>query len=334
MRPVLSLAFALLATAPACISSPQPELTGPSVAVSVAWDLLPDAPIVRTEVAAAAVGGRVVVIGGLGPAGPADGQRVDIFDPADNTWSVGPGLPVPLHHTAALVVGAKVYLLGGYGGQQFVPLSTTWVLDTSLPQLAQAWLPFVPLPTPRGAHGAATDGHSLWVFGGVGPLPNQLDATAYRLDLAEGAAGAWLPIANFPDPRDHLTGGFLGGKVLAVGGRDLTLATNTGRLDLYDPATNTWARGPDMPTPRGGIGSAVAGGRLWVFGGEAAGGATFAQAEGYDPAANAWISVTPMPHSRHGVGVAALDGAVYVESGGPVAGFTYSAYNERMRLLG
>lgn len=308
----------------------------PATLVTTAWDTLPPVPVARTEVTAVAASGKLYVMGGLG-AGNAGGARVDVFDPATNAWSAGPPLPTPLHHTQAVAIGPRILVLGGYSGligAAFTPIANVWMLDTSVPAAAQAWVPFGVLPEPRGAHAAATDGSSVWIFGGVGPAPNQLAARAYRMDSVAGVpVPAWVPIANFPDVRDHLAGAFLGGKVYAVGGRDLTLGSNTGRLDAYDPATNAWAQLAPMPTPRGGIGAAALAGRVWVFGGEANGGVTFSAAEGFDPASG-WAAGAPMPTSRHGLGVAQLGGHIYVEAGGPIAGLTVTDKNERMRVLG
>jgi non-specific serine/threonine protein kinase len=279
------------------------------------------------------LGGRIYVIGGLGP-NPSDGTRVDIYDPGTDTWAAGPPLPVPTHHTAAVVLGPRIYVLGGYAGSTFTPTSATWSLDTALPPAVQAWQPFIALPQPRGAHAAATDGARIWVFGGVSQGVLEPSALVMEgLPVLAVPLPVWRTIAPFPFPRDHLAGGFLAGKVLAVGGRELTLETNSARLDLYDPLTNTWTQGPSMPTRRGGIAAAPLAGRLWVYGGEAPGGLTFSNAEGYDPVTSSWLSAAPMPHARHGLGAAPLGGAVYVESGGPVAGLTYSGHNERMRLV-
>jgi hypothetical protein len=294
------------------------------------WDILAPVPAPRTENTAVAVGGKVYVFGGLGPNGVPDATRLDIYDPATNAWARGPDLPLPLHHTQAVVLGGtRILVLGGYIGAAFTPVPTTFLLETALPAQAQVWLPFVPLPEPRGAHAVASDGARVWVWGGIGPAGHL--ATAWRMDAIAGITiPVWLPMANFPSPRDHLTGGYLDGKVLGPGGR---VGPNTGRLDIYDPATDTWSVGPSMPTPRGGIAGAPAAGRFWVFGGEAGGGVTFDEAEGYSVALNNWVSAPPMPHSRHGLGAAGIGDAIYVEAGGPVAGLTYSGHNERLRIL-
>lgn len=306
-------------------------LTASGHVPAAAWDVLAPAPTPRTEVSVVSAGGKVYVLGGIG-AQLLHGTLVEIYDPVTNTWDDGPSLPLPLHHAPAVVLGgSKIVVLGGYLTNVFVPTQETWLLDTSLPAVAQAWIPFVAMPTPRGAHAAATDGSTVWVFGGALGITG-LQNLAYKMENALDVAPVWTPIANFPSPRDHLTGAYVDGQVYAVGGRRLTLATNTGRMDVYDPVNNAWKQGPDLPTPRGGIASAVASGHLFVFGGEGPAG-TFNQAEVFDAAANAWGVAPPMPHARHGLGAATVGNAIYVESGGEQPGFFFSRHNERLRLL-
>lgn len=313
--------LAALLLAPAALSAPELQL-------SVVWDVLPNVPVARTEVAAASVGGKVYVLGGLTSGGGS--RRVDIFDPSSSTWSQGPLLPVALHHTQAVALGSRLIVIGGYTGSTFTPTDLTFILDTALPPQLRLWVPFVPLPLPRGAHAAATDGSRVWVFGGVGP--GGLESTALKMEGLLGVpVPVWLPIADFPSPREHLAGAYSEGKVYAAGGRVGGLGGNTARLDAYDPATDAWTRGPNMPTPRGGIAAAAVAGHVFVYGGEGPSG-TFSNAEAYDPASNTWTAVTPMPHARHGLGAAVVGDAVYVEAGGPVPGLTVSGHNERMRV--
>ncbi|HEV8361610.1 MAG TPA: kelch repeat-containing protein [Candidatus Thermoplasmatota archaeon] len=309
-------------------------LAAPAIHVTTTWDTLAPVPVARTEVAAAQALGKVYVMGGFTGNG-AGSARVDVYETVTNAWSLGPSLPYPMHHTQAVALGSRILVIGGYPSQLpgFTPHALVWMLDTALPLQAQAWVPFPPLPEARGAHAAATDGCAVYVAGGTGPQQNQLATQAYMLPCVGGVTiPAWVRIADFPDPRDHLAGAVLGGKFYVVGGRDLTLTTNTGRMDVYDPAANAWSQGPSMPTARGGIAGAIAGGLVWVFGGEHASGATFCQAEGYSPTANAWVSGTPMPTCRHGLGAAALGDAIYVEAGGPIAGLTVTDKNERLRV--
>jgi hypothetical protein len=63
---------------------------------------------------AAAIGGRIVVMGGRGASGaPVD--TVYVFDPATGALSAGPALPQPVADVGMAVIGDTVYLVGGEG---------------------------------------------------------------------------------------------------------------------------------------------------------------------------------------------------------------------------
>jgi non-specific serine/threonine protein kinase len=278
----------------------------------------------RTEVSGVAIGDTVYAIGGLTgnvSAGTALGSpRVDVYDVTAGAWRRGPDLPVPVHHAPVVALGQRVIVVGGYATLGFVPVAATWELDTS--EAVPAWRPFVPLPQPRGAHAAVSDGERVFVFGGVGV--NGILSSAYVLDAG---ATQWRAIGDMPSAREHLAGAFAGGKAYAAGGRYGDLSSNTARVDAYDPATDTWTRVPDMPTARGGIAGASLDGRVIVFGGEGTQG-TFDEAESFDPATDAWTSLAPMPTSRHGLAAAVAGDGVHVIAGGRQPGLFVSGVHE------
>lgn len=319
-------------------------LTLPATLASMpAWEALPEMPGARAEVATVVVDDAIYVIGGVFadflPGVSATEGRVDVYDITTQTWRAAPSLPLSLNHVAAVAIGPRIYAIGGYyGSTLFEPVSLTWVLDTSLPAAEQAWEPWVPLPAPRGAHAAATDGRTLWVFGGIGaPGPVSLgvpeaphERTVLRIDTAADVP-VWEPIGLFPDVRDHLAGVYADGKVYAIGGRDLLPWLYTGRVDVLDVASNTWTQAASMPTPRGGFGAALVGSRIVAIGGEDRA-TVFDDVEALNITTGGWETLPPLPAGRHGVGVVAHEGAVYVEAGGPAAGYAFSALNTRLHV--
>ncbi|HET8787352.1 MAG TPA: kelch repeat-containing protein, partial [Actinomycetes bacterium] len=81
---------------------PAPAATAPAPtrAGDPAWRTLAAAPSERTEVAAAAVGGRIWVLGGYAPDG-ATLATVEVYDTTADTWARGPDLPVAVNHAMA-----------------------------------------------------------------------------------------------------------------------------------------------------------------------------------------------------------------------------------------
>src|SRR5688500_15015608 len=97
----------------ACTAGGAPEQAPASTrAGEPAWRRLAPAPSERTEVAAAAVGGRVYVLGGYAADG-ATLATVEVYDPAADAWSGGPDLPVAVNHAMAATLDGVLYLAGG-----------------------------------------------------------------------------------------------------------------------------------------------------------------------------------------------------------------------------
>jgi Ca2+-binding RTX toxin-like protein len=268
------------------------------------WNEVSPSPQVRGEAQGAVVGGKLYVFGGYVDFSPccASTTRSDAYDPAKNAWTRIAELPEPLSHAPVVVDGDTAYLLGGIVGDAPGPSTDhVWKYDTT----TNTWSEGPPLPERRGAGGGAIVGRTIHYFGGVGPggQNDYVDEEEHwALDL-DAAQPAWEARAPLPNPRNHLAGAALQGKVYAVGGqhgRD-SAGGNQGEVDVYDPATNAWARVASLPTPRGHMGATVLEGRLYAIGGAVNGGTqslATAEVTAYDVGADAWAVQTPLPAPR------------------------------------
>jgi N-acetylneuraminic acid mutarotase len=292
------------------------------------WRAAAPTSMKRTEVAAAAVGGKIYVIGGFEE--PSLGNvlnfaitsAVEEYDPATNQWTVKTPMPVGLHHAGIGVVAGRLYIIGGYkqaGLSVWGPVATVYVYDPP----TDAWSEGAPMPTARGALSVTAHDGKLLAIGGY-----EGRANSAAVEVFDPAQNIWSAHRPLPTPRDHLATATAAGKVYAIGGRlKGDYHRNLSVTEVYDPNADTWSRGPDLPTARSGITAAEIGGRVYVFGGEGAEG-TFRENEAYDPARNAWQSMAPMPTPRHGLGSAVVDGRIHVISGGPTPGGSFSNLHE------
>jgi hypothetical protein len=282
-----------------------------------AWVERAPIPVPRSETAATAAAGRIVVAGGY----TADGRtsrRVDAYDPVRNRWTRLPDLPFGVNHPAATSYRGQVYIAGGYRGDGrqtralFILRRGRWVFGRSL-------------PVTRGAAGAAVVGHTLVVAGGLGPHGLAQAALAFDLDRRR-----WRFIPG-PEPRDHLGVTAWQGRVYAVAGRRVTRDMNLGTLQSWAPGRRRWTTLPPVPSPRGGTGAAAVAGQIVSVGGETDT-ETIGAVYAYDIALKRWRRLADMPTPRHGLGVAAVGGRVYAVAGGPLPGLSVSEKNEALRL--
>lgn len=266
----------------------------------------------------------VYVIGGFEEPGVAS-NKVEIFNAVDNSWSRGPDLPTPLHHTTAVTLNEKIYVIGGYL-EGWRPVDTVYILDPK----DSKWVEGPRLPRAKAAFTAQVVDGKIYTVGGAstrvegGRLVNEALSVNEYLDPA---TNTWHTAAPLPTIREHLASAVVDGKIYVIGGRVLTLESNTGINEVYDPKTDIWSKRAPMPTKRGGIAAAALGGKIFVFGGESNTG-TFKAAEEYDPATDLWRQVEPMPTARHGLTTATLLGKIIVVGGGRQPGLYMSDVNE------
>ena len=196
-----------------------------------AWQQHAALPEPRSEVAAAAAGGEIVVVGGFVESG-ANSSRVDAYSVEYDSWRRLPDLPITVDHASAAGVDGRVYVAGGYGADRR-PSRSVFVLDGG------AWRRLAALPDGRAAAAAAIAGGRLYVVGGRNGR-RLLARDAFALTLG---SKRWERIRG-PRPREHLAAASSGGRVYAVGGRAAGIDTNETAFEVYDRAASAGSGSP------------------------------------------------------------------------------------------
>src|SRR5918992_3187579 len=218
---------------------PAPATTAASPAGEPAWRTLAPAPSERTEVAAAAVGGKIWVLGGYAPDGTTL-ATAEVYDTAADRWSRGPDLPVAVNHAMAATLEGVLHVAGGNDGDG--PSTQVARLE------GDGWRRLAPLPQGRSAGGlVALDGR-LYLVGGVVDGGLAADTQVY-----DPAADRWSPAPGLPTPREHLGAAASGGRVYVVGGRVGGIGRNLATAEGFDPASGRRAGLAELPTARGGL---------------------------------------------------------------------------------
>jgi len=292
------------------------------------WSSGVPAPTKRTEVTAAALGGKIYLMGGFEEPslknipGLTMSGKVEVYDPASDRWSDAAPLPIGLHHAGAAAIGDRLYVVGGFT-RSFLsvwhPVADLHIYDPE----KDVWTPGPPMPTARGGLAVTALDGKLYAIGGYGESGNEGAVEAY-----DPATREWSAKAPLATPRDHLAAAAAGGRIYAVAGRlKRDYGQNLAVTEVYDPDADRWTTGLPLPTPRSGIAAGAVGDTIYIVGGEAPAG-TFRQNEAFDSRAGRWSTMAPMPTARHGLGSAVVDGRLYVLSGGPAPGGSFSDANE------
>jgi N-acetylneuraminic acid mutarotase len=266
----------------------------------------------------AVVDGKFYVFGGFNTDDfvSSTSQRVSVYEPATNTWKRLGDMPTKLTHSPSVVDGHNVYFIGGYDGLHPKNYGTAvvWKYDT----LQDDWTTFVPLPVPKGAGTAVLLGREIHFFGGMNQSRTINSGDHFVLNL-DDSNPTWRTAAPLPNPRNHLGGVALNGKVYAVGGQlfEEDRAIVQTQVDVYDPMTNQWTQVASLPKPRSQMGEAtfVMDGRIIVAGGEDSVNNALADVTAYDPVTNQWTALTPLPSPRRS-GVGAVIGSEFIYSTG------------------
>jgi Kelch motif protein len=299
----------------ACSSPPTPADSS-----RAPWIEGPALPGPRLESGVAALGQRVVVLGGFDQ-NVAQGLRITneviAFDPNAETWSNLRPAPVAWTHVNLAASSATLFLLGGLDTSQFIPSGESFALDTDQPNAPWRALAPMPVGQERGAAGVVIAPPHIYLIGGS----SQSTALATCLDY-DFSTDTWSMLPSLPAPRSHPA-------VMRRGDGTLIVAGGLSTLDARDAVADVWSLAPGgtiwmprapMPTPRGGCAYGVQLGQLICAGGES-GQAALSVVESYDPIGDRWSVLPPMPDARAGTQGAVVANRLYVPGGARMLSF-------------
>jgi N-acetylneuraminic acid mutarotase len=234
----------------------------------------------------------------------------DAYDPVSNIWTRIADIPQAISHSGQ-VFDANTHtfwLAGGFLGNYQAAPSTTEVWKYNVKN--NTWTAGPPLPAQRGGGALVKLRSELHYFGGStrvnGVYLNDY-GTHWALDLNGGKAwrtttSSGQILAPMPNPRNHLGGIVLNGKIYAIGGQHLgdQNLSEQSEVDVYDPTTNTWTLAAPMPRPIGHIMADVfvRGGRIDIASGVTLHSVKLANVTEYDPLKNTWSELPPLPAAR------------------------------------
>ena len=271
------------------------------------WVELPHLLQPRAAAAAAVVGDRLVVTGGVDAAG-ALLNTTEVFD--GNAWTLGAPIPTPRQMLAAASDGKLMYTVGGTNGT--ADLATVEAYDPG----AKAWTPLPALGQPRSDLGVAIVDGRLVAVGGVSAGQPLKRVSAFDL-----MTKMWSGLPDMITARHGMAVDAVEKSVYAIGGStavgDGQPTSSAEALKLparrIQPASQ-WRSLPDAPTPRLMTAWAVQGDKIWIMGG-LRNGVALQTVESYDPHTGAWQTGPPLPIPLHHATAATYRGEVVVLGG-------------------
>lgn len=271
------------------------------------WVELPRLLQPRAAAAAAVVGDRIVVTGGV----DADGallNTTEIFD--GNTWTLGAPIPTPRQLLAAATDGKLVYAVGGASG------STDSAAVEAYDPAAKSWSTLPPLQRPRSDLGVAIADGRLVAVGGLSGGETLKSVSVFDL-----TAKVWDALPDMSTARHGMAVAAVEKTVYAIGGStgpaDQRVVSSAEALTLparkIQPASQ-WRSLPDAKTPRLMMAWTVLNDKIWVISG-LLNGTVLNTVESYDPRSGAWETGPPLPVALHHAAAATYRGEVVVLGG-------------------
>ncbi|MFQ6093013.1 MAG: kelch repeat-containing protein [bacterium] len=208
----------------------------------------------RYNAAAAAVNGKIYVIGGRGEHGEIL-DSVEEYDPQTDAWAERSPMPTLREGLALAVLHGNIYALGG-SGQMGMPLATVERYDPA----TDRWDTDVPsMVTPRISLAAAVLDSAIYAIGGFfyGPV---VSVERYQPGIG------WSEVEDMIAPRGYCGAAAVKDSIFAIGGSNQNGQLNS--VEAYSPfGDGGWDTIEPMNFAREGLTSSTVDDKIYAIGG-------------------------------------------------------------------
>ena len=174
------------------------------------WQTRAALPAPRSALRAEVIGGKIYVVGGIGPGNAA---KAWVYDPQADRWSAIADLPTTREHLMTAALGGRLYAIGGRQGARNV--AVVEVYDPA----ADRWQRAADMPTPRSGGTAVVAGDRVHVLGGEDP--STWGGRVYRShEIYDPASDGWTAAPPLPRPLHGVQGVYDRGRIVLFGGAD------------------------------------------------------------------------------------------------------------------
>jgi len=256
------------------------------------WETLPSMTQGRARFGAAALGGKIYVIGGYGDAPDRStdtrralesGEVLDVDAAEGAAWVPLPPMCWARAGHSVVALGDKIYALGGGDGTE------RWASMEVFDPCSGHWATLPSMSTSRTRFAAVVLDGKIYIFGGM----TEYYHGSSSAEVFDREVGAWVPLPPMATGRLSPAAAALGGKVYVIGGYDGREVLDT--VEVFDPTTCEWNFAPSMRNRRTSSAAAAQHDSIFVLGG-AIDTMSTDSLEVYDPSSGSW-SLLPHPMS-------------------------------------
>lgn len=271
------------------------------------WEQITELPTWRIGPAAAAVKGKIYLIGGydiqenLGGRAPAL-STVDVYDTQTNTWHTAANMPTPRVAAPTAVFSNEIYVFGGFDRNgprgAFRYKNNVEMYDTA----TDTWVKKRNMPTLRDNFATTVVNGKIYVIGGR-VHDKRLDEPVVTglVEIYDPLTNRWEKGADMPTERGSIDAVVVDGKIYVLGGYTWLKAPGLPErfvrsIEEYNPKTDQWRELPDMPMLKGWFASVAVDNEVYTIGGLGLENERkrIGDVDVYNPTTNKWREVEPM----------------------------------------
>ncbi len=299
------------------------------------WEQVTELPTWRMGDAAAAVKGKIYLIGGFDRHENLGGRAralstVDVYDTQTNTWHTAANMPTPRVASQTAVFSNEIYVFGGYDRQgprgAFRYKKNVEMYDTA----TDTWVKKRNMPTLRENFTTAVVNGKIYVIGGrVQDKRLGAGAATGLVEVYDPLTNRWEKRADMPTERGETSAVVVDGKIYVIGGYTWRMVPGlrerfVSSIEEYNPKTDRWRELPDLPMFKGWFATVAVDNEIYTIGGIDLdnGLQRISDVDVYNPSANKWRKIEPMTIPATTTAVV-VKGTIYT-SGGLVGGGKFS----------
>ena len=298
------------------------------------WEQVTELPTWRIGHTAAAVKGKIYLIGGfddhenLGGRAPAL-STIDVYDTQTNTWHTAADMPTPRIAMPTAVFSNQIYVFGGYDRKgprgAFRYKKTVEMYDTQ----TDTWAKKRDMPTLRNGFMTAVADGKIYVIGGS-VHDKKLDRAVATgiVEVYDPLTNRWEKRADMPTERGATDAVVVNGKIYVLGGYTWLKAPRLPErfvrsVEEYNPKTDQWHQLPDMPMLKGWFAAVAVDNEIYTIGGIDLENRNkrFGDVDVYNPGVNKWSKINKwrkaesMTIPKTATAVAVVKGTIYALGG-------------------